>query len=43
MQKIRFLIVLFLLSFFAKAQTVYYNASEFPLLGKISDATETRY
>ena len=43
MQKIGFLFVVFLLSFFAKAQTVYYNASDFPLLGKISDATETRY
>jgi len=27
----------------AKAQTVYYDASSFPLLGKISDSTETRY
>ena len=26
-----------------KAQTVYHDASVFPLLGKISDATETRY
>lgn len=27
----------------ASAQITYYDASEFPLLGKISDATETRY
>jgi lysophospholipase L1-like esterase len=26
-----------------KAQTVFYDAAAFPLLGKISDATETRY
>ena len=31
------------LSFLIKAQTVYHDASQFPLLGKISDATETRY
>jgi len=43
MQNIHYLIVALLLSFAAKAQTVYYDASTFPLLGKISDATETRY
>jgi hypothetical protein len=32
-----------LLSFKAAAQTVYHDASAFPLLGKISEATETRY
>ena len=31
------------LSFSVKAQTVFHDASQFPLLGKISDATETRY
>ena len=36
-----FMIVAF--SFAAKAQTVYYDASVFPILGKISDATETHY
>ena len=37
------IIIAFLLSFTAKAQTVFYDASPFPLLGKISDETETRY
>ena len=38
------LILLFFVgAIFAKAQTVYHDASTFPLLGKISDATETRY
>ena len=32
-----------LLSFPTHAQTVFHDASAFPLLGKISDATETRY
>ena len=31
------------LTFMSRAQTVFHDASEFPLLGKISDATETRY
>ena len=31
------------LSLTAKAQTVFYDAAAFPLLGKISDATETLY
>ena len=31
------------LSLATRAQTVFYDASEFPLLGKISEATETRY
>ena len=29
--------------FMVKAQIVYHDASDFPLLGKISDDTETRY
>ena len=37
------LIILLSLSFAVKAQTVFHDASAFPLLGKISDATETRY
>ena len=43
MQNIRFFIFMLLLSLTAKAQTVYYDASAFPLLGKLSEATETRY
>ena len=29
--------------FYADAQLVYYNASDFPLLGKATDATTERY
>jgi len=36
-------IITFTLLFTGKAQTVFHDASVFPLLGKISDATETRY
>ena len=43
MKTSRFIIIALLLSLTAKAQTVFHDASEFPLLGKISDATETRY
>jgi hypothetical protein len=45
MKKVLFVVIAFILSFLisAKAQTVYYDASAFPLLGKISTATETRY
>jgi hypothetical protein len=40
----RYLIIIALsFSFTATAQTVFHDASLFPLLGKISDATETRY
>ena len=37
------MIILIAFSFIAQAQIVYHDASAFPLLGKISDATETRY
>ena len=37
------IIVSLVLSHIANAQTVYHDASAFPLLGKISDATETHY
>jgi len=40
---IQFFIIALLFSSIAKSQTVYHDASSFPLLGKISDATETRY
>jgi len=43
MNNIRLIVIAFFLSLTVKAQTVYYDASEFPLLGKISDSTETRY
>jgi len=43
MNNLRFLIILLFVSFAAKAQTVFYDASAFQLLGKIPDATETRY
>ena len=39
----RVFIIALLWSLTAQAQTVYYDASAFPLLGKVSDATETRY
>lgn len=35
--------ILLLNSLFLHSQTVYYDASEFPLIGKISPDTETRY
>ena len=38
-----FVLLFCFLSFTAKAQTVFYDASAFPLLGKISEATATRY
>jgi len=38
-----FIIIALTFSCLAQAQTVYHDASAFPLLGKISDATETRY
>ena len=37
------IIVALMFSLMAQSQTVYHDASAFPLLGKISDATETRY
>jgi len=37
MNNIRFLIIALCLSFTAKAQTVYYDASAFPLFGKIAE------
>ena len=43
MRVIRLIIISLLLSFTIKAQTVFRDASEFPLLGKISNATEIRY
>jgi len=43
MNALRLILSALLLSFTTKAQTVYYDASAFPLLGKISDSTETRY
>jgi len=43
MKTIRFIIITLSLSITTKAQTVFYDAAAFPLLGKISDATETRY
>lgn len=44
-KKIRLLFVLLLVysSCFLQAQGKYYNADQFPLLGKLSDDTETRY
>ena len=39
----RNIIIALLVALTAQAQTVYYDASAFPLLGKVSDATETRY
>ena len=43
MKTTQLIFIALFLSLMAKAQTVYYDASAFPLLGKISDATETRY
>ena len=45
MKNIRLLIIFSVLSLVitANAQTVFYDASNFPLSGKISNATETRY
>ena len=45
MRSIIFTLLLFIfsLSFTAIAQIVYHDASAFPLLGKISETTETRY
>lgn len=47
MKKVSFLISLFILFAcslpFAVAQVKYYNADQFPLIGKVSDETETRY
>ena len=43
MKVVSFIVISIFLSFAANAQTVYYDASTFPLLGKISDATETHY
>ena len=40
---LKFIITALSLSVAAKAQTVFHDASSFPLMGKISDATETRY
>lgn len=37
------IVPLLLKSLFASSQTVYYDASEFPLIGKITSETETRY
>lgn len=36
-------LLLMLAAFFASAQPIYHDASEFPLSGKISNDTETRY
>lgn len=40
-----FFVIIFLLasSIFANSQTVFYDASNFPLIGKITTETETRY
>lgn len=35
--------VIFIATAYLPAQTVYYNADQFPLLGKTSEETETRY
>ena len=43
MRFFKFLIVSLLLPFTLKAQTVFHDASQFPLFGKISNATETHY
>ena len=43
MKKNLLIIIVLSISFATKAQIVYHDASAFPLLGKISDATETRY
>ena len=43
MKTTRLIVIALFLSFTAQAQTVYHDASAFPLLGKISEATETRY
>ncbi|MDR0507952.1 MAG: SGNH/GDSL hydrolase family protein [Dysgonamonadaceae bacterium] len=43
MKYICFIIIVLLFPLTANAQTVYHDATAFPLLGKISDATETRY
>lgn len=43
--KLNFLIITFLFvnALFVNAQTIYHEASEFPLIGKITVETETRY
>ena len=43
MKNIQLFVIALSISFTAKAQTVFYDASAFPLLGKISEETETRY
>ena len=43
MKHIHFFFIALWLSLPAKAQTVFYDAAAFPLLGKVSEATETRY
>jgi hypothetical protein len=42
-KNIWFIIIVLSLPFAVNAQTVFHDASALPLLGKISDATETRY
>ena len=37
------LLILYLVSFQLNAQVIYYDADQFPLIGKTSDKTETRY
>lgn len=43
MFRIAFLILFSVLCLFTTAQVKYYNADQFPLIGKISNETETRY
>ena len=43
MKNVQLIVLALSISLTAKSQTVFYDASVFPLLGKISDATETRY
>ncbi|MDR2147208.1 MAG: SGNH/GDSL hydrolase family protein [Tannerella sp.] len=43
MKRFPFIAIVLFFPFAAKAQTVFHDASTFPLLGKISDKTETRY
>ena len=38
-----FIILFFLIASISIGQTVFYNAEQFPLIGKISEETETRY
>lgn len=44
MKKVKLILIcFFFITLAGNAQTVYYNADQFPLIGKISDKTETRY